>query len=212
MKKILFLLALGSVVCVTTMHAETLINERVVTSSYSGYAVDERGDIIKYSNVIVGGVLERVSYNYEFGKFGKTQTQWSGTLLQGRDFGTDIAGFEMVSLSRRNVLILYTKVDATRYYASYKLDKNELIPRGEVHATLTGEVCWIHKSDIFSLTTSAGVSTLLTYNLSFKLRKNKKINAIGTVTAINPNIQKYYKDVSGGPLGTNDLTVRILKP
>jgi hypothetical protein len=81
-----------------------------------------------------------------------------------------------------------------------------------VHEALSGEECWMYKNLIYSLITADGKTSLLTYGDKFKLKKNKKIIGIGVVLPINPNIQKYYYDESGGPLGTNDVFVRILKP
>lgn len=210
-KLVVFVALVGVVMSAAYLYAEKLINERTVTKGYTGYAVDDKGEIIKFSNSVVDGRVERVTYIYAYGKLGSKQKEWSGNLLQGRDFESDITDFAIVSLAKKNVLALYTRADGTRYYASYKLKQNELKLQA-VHEALTGEECWMHKNLIYSFTTSDGASTLLTYGLKFKLKKNKKINGIGIVRPVNPNIQKYYYDESGGPLGVDDVTVRIVKP
>ena len=212
MRKLLLSVFLFTAFFAISVHAEKVIMERIVEKSWAGFAVDEQGTIIKYSPTIIDGHLESVSYLYRFGKNGKKQTDWSGVITKINDFDTDIVNCAIVGLSKKNVLLLFTRENGSSYYAAAKISKKELNIRA-THETLTGEVCWFYKERIYSLTTAQDKTTLLTYTLKFKEKmSSKKVVGIGVITAINPNIQKFYKDVSGGPLGTADVHVRVVKP
>jgi hypothetical protein len=196
-----------------SLHAEKVIMERTIEKTWSGFAVDEQGTIIKYATNIVKGKLESVSYLYRFGKNGKKQTDWTGVITKYNDFEADAVDCQIVGLAKKNVLMLFTREDGSQYYASGRISKKGIKFRGEIHETLTGEVCWLNKDRIYSLTTSEDKTSLRTFSLKFKEKlSSKRVIGIGTITPINPNIQKFYKDISGGPLGTADVHVRIVKP
>jgi len=202
------------VVFITTvsLHAEKVIMERTIEKTWTGFAVDEKGTIIKYSTNIVDGKLQSVSYIYRYGKNGKKQIDWSGVITTGVDFDADVADCQILALARKNVLLLFTKKDSSQYFASGKISKKQMKIRATKDA-LAGETCWLNKDRIYSLTASGDQTNLVTYSLKFKEKlESKRVIGIGVITAINPNIQKFYQDVSGGPLGTSDVHVRIVKP
>jgi hypothetical protein len=213
MRKLILSVFIFTAFCAISVHAEKVIMERTIEKTWTGFAVDEQGTIIKYAKNIVGGKLESVSYLYRYGKNGKKQIDWTGVITKYNDFEPDAVDCQIVGLAKKNVLLLFTRENGTSYYVSARMSKKELKFRGEIHETLTGEICWINKSRIYSLTTSGDKTSLRTFSLKFKEKlESKRVIGIGTISAINPNIQKFYQDVSGGPLGTSDVHVRIVKP
>lgn len=209
MKKIYsFIFGACLLAAAATAVAEKIVDTHTVNLSvYDGYAVDDKGKIVMYTNAFDGsGYLELVTWVYNHGT--KTDKEWSGALTS-QDIPDQTTAFEIIGLARHYILVEFTEKGGGRYYATFKLRKNDMKLHGGPYSASSGEEISMAKNKLKSITYIDGQPRLIQeMTLKFKASTKKKVTGLGVISEINQPIGKHYQDVSG----TGVLTVRVIKP
>lgn len=191
-----------------TARAEKVIAQHTVNQDvFDGYAVDRDGSIIKYSNAYSGGLLEVMTYVHVNKKSGGKE--FTGNLTMS-DFPEDTTDAQIVGLSRKRVLILYTDVDGDRIYATYKVEKNKMHEIRRQSAS-PNETYRFIRHELLSTINSDGKMTLQVYGIRFVPKKKKRVSGLGIVYPINQKMSPEYCD-QAGTVGEGNLDIRVIKP